>query len=596
VAATRGKRWFARRIAPRPESKPHDLKLGNGSRVAVIGGGPAGSLFSFFLLEMTQRVNIKVHVDIYESRDFTVPGPAGCNMCGGIVSESLVQALATEGVNLPPTVVQRGIDAYVLHMDEGNVCIETPLREKRIAAVHRGAGPRGIRETKWQSFDGYLLKQTIAKGAHPVSKRVMHVGWEDGRPQVKTRGDLPQTYDLLVAAVGVNTASLKLFEGLKLDFQPPRTTRTYICEFCLGHETVNQYLGSSMHIFLLNIPRLEFAAIIPKGDYVTVCILGQEIDDPLVELFLNAAEVKRCFPPEWTVPKEFCHCSPQINIQSAVQPFADRLVFLGDCAVTRLYKDGIGAAYRTAKAAAKTAVFEGISAEDFRLHYWPACQAISADNRIGEVVFAVTRLIQKIPYARRGVLSMVSKEQRKKGRHRRMSMVLWDVFTGNAPYRNVFLRTLHPVFLVRFFWNIVVGIWSLTRGIRLELEDTATGAGVLGKVYQDGEIILHQGDVGGCMYVIQKGQVEILLQKEEGEVRVAVLDEGDFFGEMALFEPEVRSATVRALGEVRVLTVDKRTVLHRIHQDPSLAFRILQKMSGRIRNMNVELIRRKTEG
>ena len=54
---------------------------------------------------------------------------------------------------------------------------------------------------------------------------------------------------------------------------------------------------------------------------------------------------------------------------------------IGDCGVTRLNKDGIGAAYRTAKAAARTAIFEGVSAEDFRKHYWPVCQAISGDNR-----------------------------------------------------------------------------------------------------------------------------------------------------------------------------------------------------------------------
>jgi flavin-dependent dehydrogenase len=121
------------------------LALDNGSRIGVIGGGPAGSFFSYFLLDMAQRVGIDIQLDIYESRDFSVPGPTGCNMCGGIVSESLVQTLATEGINLPPTVVERGIDAYVLHMDVGNVSIETPLHEMRIAAVHRGAGPKGTK-------------------------------------------------------------------------------------------------------------------------------------------------------------------------------------------------------------------------------------------------------------------------------------------------------------------------------------------------------------------------------------------------------------------------------------------------------------------
>jgi CRP-like cAMP-binding protein len=118
--------------------------------------------------------------------------------------------------------------------------------------------------------------------------------------------------------------------------------------------------------------------------------------------------------------------------------------------------------------------------------------------------------------------------------------------------------------------------------------------GGLGKVYRDGEEIVRQGEVGDCMYVIQTGQAEAIQGKEGNEVRLAVLSEGDVFGEMALFERMPRSATVRALGDVRVLTIDKKTFLRRVHEDPSLAFRILQKMSYRIRELDTELVRLKS--
>ena len=113
--------------------------------------------------------------------------------------------------------------------------------------------------------------------------------------------------------------------------------------------------------------------------------------------------------------------------------------------------------------------------------------------------------------------------------------------------------------------------------------------GALGKLLQNGEVIVRQGEVGNCMYVIQQGQVEVLLRKGEVDVCVAVLGEGDFFGKMALFDQEVRSATVRARGEVRILTLEKRTFLRRIHEDPSLAFRMLEKMSRRVRKLNETL-------
>src|SRR5512143_1517025 len=121
----------------------NDLELRDGCRVCVVGGGPAGSFFSYFLLQMAETLGVDITLDLYEPRDFTQPGPAGCNMCGGIVSESLVQALATEGILLGPGVVQRTIDSYFLHMDVGDVGIATPRQEKRIASVHRGGGPRG---------------------------------------------------------------------------------------------------------------------------------------------------------------------------------------------------------------------------------------------------------------------------------------------------------------------------------------------------------------------------------------------------------------------------------------------------------------------
>ena len=399
-----------------------------------------------------------LHVDIYEPRDYSRPGPAACNMCGGIISESLVQNLAAEGIILPPTVVQRGIDSYMLHMDIGSVRIDTPLNEKRIGAVYRGPGPRDIKEIKWGSFDGHLQNLAISKGATVIKKRVSQIKWVENRPQVIIRGEEPQSYDLLVVATGVNATTKKMIKELDLAYKFPETTKTFIREYYLGEDTIAQFFGSSMHVFLLDIPRLDFAAIIPKGDYVTVCMLGEDIDKELIDSFLNAEEVKECFPPELDLGNESCHCSPRISTHGAVYPYSDRIVFIGDIGVTRLYKDGIGAAYRTSKSAATTAIFQGISASDFEEHYWPTCRTIENDNRVGKVIFFVTHMIQKFRFARRAVLNMTAREQNNDGAQPRMSTVLWDTFTGSAPYKDIFLRTLHPAFLARLFGDLAISI------------------------------------------------------------------------------------------------------------------------------------------
>ena len=110
--------------------------------------------------------------------------------------------------------------------------------------------------------------------------------------------------------------------------------------------------------------------------------------------------------------------------------------------------------------------------------------------------------------------------------------------------------------------------------------------GDLGKTYKDGEIIMKEGDKGDCMYVIQSGKVDVIHNKNGREFHLSELGESDFFGEMALFEQEKRSATVRAKGETRILTVDKKTLLRRIHSDPSLAFRIIEKTCSRLRYLD----------
>ena len=117
--------------------------------------------------------------------------------------------------------------------------------------------------------------------------------------------------------------------------------------------------------------------------------------------------------------------------------------------------------------------------------------------------------------------------------------------------------------------------------------------GALGKIYSDGEIIIRQGDKGNCMYVIQDGHVEVVKEIDGKSWQLAVLGKGDFFGEMAIFEHELRNATVRALGSARILTVDRRNFLRRIHEDPSLAYHLVQVMSSRIRELDDQVARLK---
>ena len=115
-------------------------------------------------------------------------------------------------------------------------------------------------------------------------------------------------------------------------------------------------------------------------------------------------------------------------------------------------------------------------------------------------------------------------------------------------------------------------------------------AGDLGEAFADGEVIFSEGDVGNCMYVVQEGQVEVYVGRDNDEIRLNILTPGAFFGEMAVFDRDVRSASVRALGPARVLTVDKKNLMSRVHNDPALAFRLVETMSHRIRRLTETII------
>jgi CRP-like cAMP-binding protein len=111
----------------------------------------------------------------------------------------------------------------------------------------------------------------------------------------------------------------------------------------------------------------------------------------------------------------------------------------------------------------------------------------------------------------------------------------------------------------------------------------------LGKEYKAGEVVFRQGDKGNCMFVIQDGEVEALVESDGKELRLRKMGPNEFFGEMALFEQEVRTATIRTVKPSRILSIDKKNFLGGIHEDPSLAYRIVQTMSHRIRDLTDRL-------
>jgi flavin-dependent dehydrogenase len=432
------------------------IELVDGSRIAVIGGGPAGSFFSIYTLEYARRFDLELHLDIYEAKDLKKIGSAGCNHCGGIISESLVQELATDGLIIPSEVIQRGINSYTMLTEQGTRVIRAPSDERRIASVFRGCGPKGCLDKSLQGFDNFLLELCRDKGAEVIYEKVTTLDkTADGILVGCSKSD-PRMYDLVVGAAGLNKKTMGLFEGICPAYKPPKVTRTYISEFFMKPADIEKNLGDSMHVFLLDIPKVTFGALVPKGNYVTLVLLGKEIDKEVVSNFIGSREVRSCFPPDFPLERATaCQCYPFVNVKEGSRAFADRAVLIGDSASSKLYKNGIGAALITGKAAASTAVFEGISEAHFRKYFAPVCRDLDRDNKVGKLIFWVTKLIQKSPVLKRGLLEQIRREQADDSSALRMSSALWDTFTGSAGYRNILMRFLHPKLLTGLVSSIL---------------------------------------------------------------------------------------------------------------------------------------------
>lgn len=100
------------------------------------------------------------------------------------------------------------------------------------------------------------------------------------------------------------------------------------------------------------------------------------------------------------------------------------------------------------------------------------------------------------------------------------------------------------------------------------------------RVYQPNEPIFQQDDRGLGMYFVVKGQVAIRTQTNHGEVLVTTLNEGTFFGEIALVEPEnYRTASAIASEKTLIIGFFKPDLLEIIERKPSMGVKILFQLS-----------------
>jgi len=446
-----------------------ELKLHNGSRIAIIGGGPAGTFFAHFALKLARQKGLKITVTIFDGKNFLRRGPPGCNMCAGVVSESLLARLEEEGIRLPEERVQRRIDGYYLQSRDFGMALTHPQGKRgAISTVYRGSGPRFWPKTTDISFDDFLLSYVKGQGARVIEKVVKNITIPpDASQPVRLLCGSPGSQtefeaDLVVGAFGLNTAILKKVAALGFGYRPPRLLRTFQAELRLGADHIQRHLGNNIYAFSLGLSHIRFAAFTPKGEHITVSVIGFEDADisDLRELLAHPA-VRPLLPPGDVLSGKYCCCRPRIPITPARKPFTDRFVIIGDASFSRYYKNGIESALVTAQLAAEAAFNSGISESAFARDYLrKAKQTIIRDNFYGRLLFKVHDIVSQhrlLPQtywlvARPCEINESQTEACQltisQGRPDRVDdstaqlarQILWNMITGNIPYRTIFFQ------------------------------------------------------------------------------------------------------------------------------------------------------------
>jgi flavin-dependent dehydrogenase len=460
----------------------------NGDRVAIVGGGPAGSFFAVHLLREARRLGLSIEVVIVEKRPPTGPECEGyqcrgCNYCAGIISPRLNEVLEKDGLAIPKEIIQGQIDHVWIHGQWKNFRLRVP-KEQRMYSVYRGSLP-GRRQGRPMGFDGFLLGEAVKEGAQILFGKAQRLAYDpSGKPvltiQSNSGEDLSLGASFVCFAAGINAQygaenrPDTLFESIRQlnpAFVPGRTRRALIFELEVGEEFIERNLNREVYFIEYGAKHLalEHTALIPKGRFLTVAMIGRCVDEAvlpqdsrrLAREFLTLPQVDRILPRVAEAPLS-CVCAPRMPVTTAASPFGDRFAIIGDAVGARLNKDGLYSAHTTASSLAQTVLHEGIDRRALERGYGETIRWLVEDNRCGQIVFAASRTAFATPFISRIAYQAVATEYKvRKAGNRPLSGMLWKIASGTADYREVLREMVSWGVLVSTFAGAAVTLRNM---------------------------------------------------------------------------------------------------------------------------------------
>ena len=475
--------------APGSSSRLEGLR--EGARVAVVGGGPAGSFFAHHVLREARRLDRHIEVLIIEKHGtydagFDCLQSRGCNFCAGGISPRLDEILGAHGLVVPDEIIQGRIDHVWIQGQWKNFRLRVP-EGMAMYSVFRGSLP-GRRGGGAPGFDAFLLGQAVREGARVVHGEVQSLSYaSSGLPCLSLRTDAGELTsleaDFVAIASGINAhCGLDYREDNLVDsirrlnpsFAPGRSRRTLIFELDLGADYLERHMHREVYFVEYGSKRLalEHIALVPKGRFLTVALMGGCIDkaslpgdsQSIIHEFLALPQIARILPGISTAPVA-CTCFPRMTVTTARSPFGERFAIVGDAVGSRLNKDGLFSAHLTASRLAQTVLHEGIDRASLARGYGATVRWLAADNRYGRMVFAASRVAFMRPLMSRITYQAYATEYKVRDESNRpLSRVLWKIASGTADYRDV-LREMCSFGVIR---SVLIGALVTLRNVAVE--------------------------------------------------------------------------------------------------------------------------------
>jgi flavin-dependent dehydrogenase len=359
----------------------------------------------------------RVEVTIIERKEFA--GERDHNQCLGVLSPPL-PSLLDDDLDLP----------FPSHLSRGEICEYIVHGEKEGLSLYSEDYPSvALRRVQ---FDEYMLEAARDRGAKILHGRAIDLDFQDQGVVIYTNNG-PVEADVVVGAFGLEESSASMFER-NSRYRRPDALETVVTKYHPGNEAMHEF-GLRIHAFLPSLGSIEFGAITPKGNHLSVIIAGQSVDPELMQSFLRHPNA---FKELVNLDLAGQIDANDLNFYTGRFPrsiargyYGDRYVMAGDAAgLVRAFKGkGVTSAVQTGIRAANVILTRGISKQAFHTYYRKENSETIRDLPYGRLM-----RLAAIWLARSHLIDPILRAARTEPR---LQQALYDAVSGRASSRKV---------------------------------------------------------------------------------------------------------------------------------------------------------------